>query len=226
MGLSGSGMAYHGVHGHEISACASGRSFCGDCASPRLGRVRILALALPIWVLITTSSCSSSSSPSSPSPLPQPNSTINYMAIAASDGDGIGSSAECIPFTDCPNGKGYVQVAVRNLRAQGYTVNLTNVSIPTATIGRDFQDLGNQYGHLVLGNFIQNEAPFTPTNSTLITIFAGANDVNVVTRALGGGAGAGDQLGFLNASCGRSAATTRRCSACCDRARPLRASSR
>jgi len=161
--------------------------------------MRLHANLLFAIVALAAISCSSSSTPSSPNPVPQPNSTITYTVIAASDGSGIGSSAECVPFTDCPNGKGYVQVAVRSLQSQGFTVKLTNLSIPTATVGRDFQDLGNQYGHLVLGNFIQNEVPFAPAEATLITIFGGANDVNVVTGALGGGAGAGDQLAFINA---------------------------
>jgi lysophospholipase L1-like esterase len=51
---------------------------------------------------------------------------------------------------------------------------------------------------LVAGNFIELEAPFVAQNSTLVTIFAGANDVNTVTSALGQGAGASDQIGFIN----------------------------
>jgi lysophospholipase L1-like esterase len=35
-------------------------------------------------------------------------------------------------------------------------------------------------------------------SSTLITIFGGANDVNVVTSAMGRGAGASDQIGYIN----------------------------
>jgi hypothetical protein len=50
----------------------------------------------------------------------------------------------------------------------------------------------------VLGNFIENEAIVVPANSTLITIFAGANDVNVITGALGAGEGGSDQIGYIN----------------------------
>jgi lysophospholipase L1-like esterase len=78
-------------------------------------------------------------------------------------------------------------------------VTLTNFGIGTATVGRDFQDLGNQNGHLVLANFIDGEAPFVKADQTLITIFGGGNDVNVVTSAMGNGAGAGDQIGYINA---------------------------
>jgi lysophospholipase L1-like esterase len=155
-----------------------------------------------LLAVLLTVSCSSSQNPSGPTPLPQPNSTINYTAIAASDGNGVGSSVPCIPFaglSDCPNGKGYVYVAASQLKANGFTVDLSNLSIPTGVIGRDFQDLGTQYGHFDAVNFIEAEAPFVKSNSTLITIFAGANDVNTVTSALGGGAGGSDPIGFINA---------------------------
>jgi lysophospholipase L1-like esterase len=156
-------------------------------------------VAVTVTALLCASCSAGSKTPSSPSPPPQPNSTVTYTAIGASDAQAIGSSVECpIPFADCPNGMGYVQVAARQLRAQGFTVNLTNLGIATATVGRDFQDLGNQNGHLVVANFIESEAPFASANSTLITIFGGANDVNVVTAAMGRGAGASDQAGYIN----------------------------
>ena len=37
-----------------------------------------------------------------------------------------------------------------------------------------------------------------PRDSTLVTIFAGGNDVNVITAALGGGAGAANQTAFID----------------------------
>ena len=157
----------------------------------RTACVAILALAL-------TSACNASKTPTGSSPLPEPNSTINYTAIGASDALGIGSTVECLPFVDCPNGKGYVQGAVRQLQAKGFTVNLNNYGIPTAVIGRDFQNLGAQYGRLIAGNFIESEAPFVLPRTTLVTIFAGANDVNAVTSALGQGAGASDQVAYIN----------------------------
>jgi lysophospholipase L1-like esterase len=151
-------------------------------------------------ILATVTACASKTSPSEVPPPPPMNSTIVYAAIAASDGAGVGASVPCL-FADlpnCPNGTGYVYVAARALQAKGFTVTLTNPSVPTATVGRDFQDLGNQNGHLVVSNFIDNEAPFAPTNSTLITIFGGANDADVVTDAMGNGAGASDQTAYIN----------------------------
>ena len=67
-----------------------------------------------------------------------------------------------------------------------------------ATISQAFQQLGLQYGHTVFGNLLDSELPFVPRDSTLVTIFAGGNDVNVITAALGGGAGAANQTAFID----------------------------
>jgi lysophospholipase L1-like esterase len=91
-----------------------------------------------------------------------------------------------------------VYVATRQLRALGYTVTLADRGIPTAVISPAFQSLAQQYGLTVVGNFIDGELPFVPQNATLVTIFAGANDVNVITSALGGGAGGTNPAGFID----------------------------
>ena len=122
-----------------------------------------------------------------------------YTAIGASDATGHGASIECVPFSECPAGTGYVQVAARTLKAQGFTLTLNNLGIPTAVIGRDFEMLGQQYNRTIVGNFIDQEMPFVQKDSTVVTIFAGGNDVNTITAALGAGAGAGDQTGFIDA---------------------------
>ena len=137
-------------------------------------------------------------SPTAPSGPPAAGSTIRYTPIGASDVSGYGSSAPCIPYTDCPHGTGYAFVAARQLRSQNYTVTVTNIGVPSAVISRAFQDLGRQYGKEIIGNFIEQEMPFVPADSTLVTIFAGANDVNVITAALGGGAGSGDRNGYID----------------------------
>jgi lysophospholipase L1-like esterase len=77
-------------------------------------------------------------------------------------------------------------------------VNVNNLGIPTAVIGRDFQSLGAQYGRFIAGNYIDAEAPFVNASTTLVSIFAGANDVNTVTSALGQGAGGSDQIAYIN----------------------------
>lgn len=143
--------------------------------------------------------------PAAPSGPPAAGSTITYAAIGASDAIGHGGSVECFPFdTACTNGTGYVQVAARQLRAQGFTVSLTNLGIPTAVIGPDFQSLSARYrpNATVAGNFIESEMPFVPKNATLVTIFAGGNDLNSVTAALGGGAGGADPAGYIDRQVG------------------------
>jgi lysophospholipase L1-like esterase len=104
----------------------------------------------------------------------------------------------CVPFGDCPDGMGYVPVATRQLRAQGFTVTLRNNGIATAVIGRDFQTLGQQYNRFIAGNFIDQEMNFILPDSTLVTIFAGINEVNVVTAALGAGAGGADPNAYMD----------------------------
>jgi lysophospholipase L1-like esterase len=137
-------------------------------------------------------------SPTAPSGPPSAGSTIVYTAIGASDAAGVGSSVQCAPFTDCPNGMGYVPVTARTLTAQQFTVKLLNLGIPTSVIGPDFAQLGANYGRTIVGNFIDTEMPFVQKDSTLVTIFAGINEVTTITAALGGGAGGADPLGFID----------------------------
>jgi lysophospholipase L1-like esterase len=128
-----------------------------------------------------------------------PSSAVVYTAIGASDANGIGSSVECVPFTECPNGMGYVFVATRQLQSQGFTVTLNNLGIPTAVISPEFQSLGTQHNRFIAANFIEREAPFTSQDSTLVTIFAGGNEVNTVTSALGNGAGGSNPVAYIDA---------------------------
>jgi hypothetical protein len=157
------------------------------------GHSPILRIVLLISVMVTSQACDKlglGKSPTSPTSPPAPGSTIVYSAVGASDAQGIGSSSPClVPFADCPDGMGYVPVTSRQLKTQGFAVTILNMGIATAVIGRDFQTLGQQYNHTIVGNFIDQEMNFVLPNSTLITIFAGINEVNVVTAALGGGAG-------------------------------------
>jgi lysophospholipase L1-like esterase len=122
-----------------------------------------------------------------------------YSAVGASDAMGVGSSALCVPFSDCPDGMGYVPVTVRALKARTFTVKLMNLGIPTAVIGPDFQALGLRYGRTILGNFIDGEMPFVLTDSTVTTIFAGVNDVITVVSALGAGAGGSNAPAYIDA---------------------------
>jgi lysophospholipase L1-like esterase len=174
------------------------RTFFGVTHNSPISRI-----ALTIFALGVAAGCDKSGMgkdiPTAPGGPLAPGSTIVYDAVGASDADGVGSSGVCPPLVDCPNGMGYPQVAARQLKALGFDVSLVNLGIPTAVIGPDFQALGQQLGHFILGNFIAGEVPLVRTNATLVTIFAGANDINVITAALGGGAGASDPAGYIDA---------------------------
>jgi lysophospholipase L1-like esterase len=163
-------------------------------------KLRIIACAFLLGISLDATGCAKlglgDNNPTSPSGPPAAGSTINYSAVGASDAWGVGSSVICA--ADCPDGTGYVFVTERALRSQGFTVNLTLLGIPTATIGADFQSLGNQYGHTVLCNLIDCLAPFVTRDATVVTIFAGGNDVEVVLGALGGGAGASNQSAYID----------------------------
>jgi lysophospholipase L1-like esterase len=168
--------------------------FCLGRHSPIL-RIGVVAGCL---ALLAACSKLGEGNPNAPTPPPPAGTTIVYTAVGASDANGVGSSVLCVPFTDCSNGMGYVPVAVRQLRSQGFTVNHLNLGIATAVISRDFQTLAGQYNHFVAGNFIEQEMPFVQTTATVVTMFAGLNEVNVVTAALGGGAGGTDPNGFMD----------------------------
>src|SRR5688572_24234557 len=160
--------------------------------------MRTLILLLGAAAASTLGCKNTTEAPTGPGPIPGPNSAIHYTSIGASDAIGVGSSVFCLPFTECPDGRGYVHVATRELRARGFTVNQVNLGIPASVISRRVQDLGAQYGHQTFGNFLEQQAPFVFEGTTLVTIFAGANDVNTITSALGGGAGGADQAAFIN----------------------------
>ena len=163
--------------------------------------MRILC-ALSLFAGLLATACSQFSggggnTPTSPSGPPAAGSSLVYSAVGASDVIGFGSSSVCIPFEDC-NGAGYVWVAARQLRSQGYTVSVNPLGIPTAVISRSFQDLGTQNGRTIAGNLIEGEMPFVSRSASFVTIFIGANDVNTITAALGNGAGGSDPNGYID----------------------------
>ena len=157
---------------------------------------------LPVLCIVVTSGALSAcrgtdTTPMAPSQPPPVGSTIIYSAVGASDVIGFGSSKPCLPYEDCDGG-GYVWVAARQLRAQRYTVKVVNLGIPTAVISRTFQDLATQNGRTVAGNLIDQEMPFVEKDSTMVTVFTGANDVNAITAALGNGAGGSDPVSYID----------------------------
>jgi lysophospholipase L1-like esterase len=142
--------------------------------------------------------CSSSESPTAPDSGQPP----FYAAIGASDGIGFGSSSPCVPFAECPNGTGYVQILLRTLREGGQTVGHRNLSLPGAVLSRAIEDLAREIGRPIdslASNFIERQAPFVPNETTRLTIFAGGNDANVIAQAARAGRGGSDVNGFIDA---------------------------
>jgi len=92
----------------------------------------------------------------------------------------------CLPFIDCPAGTGYVQVINRRLADGGNKVSLLNLGIPGAVLSPRIQTISQSYGPRVDFNFIERELPFVSRESTVVTIFAGGNDTNVVARSVSG----------------------------------------
>jgi lysophospholipase L1-like esterase len=129
--------------------------------------------------------------PTEPSP-----DEVTYTAIGASDAIGFGGTVVCIPFSECPNGSGYVQQLVRRLESAGRDVDLNNLGLPGGVLSPDTQALGNSIGREVLTNFLQQQMPFVRA-STVVTVFAGANDVNVIGEAIKDGRGGADPTNYI-----------------------------
>lgn len=162
-----------------------------------------LGLALPLTLIVVFAGCSRlADNPTGPTPTPTAG-PLFYTAIGASDGIGFGSSSPCVPFTDCPDGAGYVQILRRRLREAfpNRTVEHRNLSIPGAVLSKAIEDLAREIGQPtseLAGNFIERQSPFVPANTTHVTIFAGGNDANVIARAARAGRGGSDVNGYVD----------------------------
>jgi lysophospholipase L1-like esterase len=111
---------------------------------------------------------------------------------------GWGSSKVCAPFEDC-DGNGYAWVAARQLRSQGLTVEVSQLGIPGAVLSQNVINLASQWGiGGIPGDIASREAPFVRRDSTVVTVFAGGNDVNVISGALANDAGAADTNAFID----------------------------
>ena len=145
-------------------------------------------------VAVACSDNGGSDSPTQPSPIGGSTSPVHYTAIAASDGIGFGSSQPCLPYADCPNGTGYVQIIARRLR-ETREVTVSNLSWPGAVLSADLEALGNTLGRRPSGNLMQRAAPFVSRDTTLVTIFVGGNDANTI--AAGAAAQGGDTGAYI-----------------------------
>ena len=149
-----------------------------------------------VLALFTAAGCDSSKSPTDPTPNPN---SILYTAIGASDAIAIGASVPCVPLTPCPQGTGYVQLLARRLGTGGNTVTLLNLGIPGTVLSPATQSLGNSIGREIFGNMLEREVPFVQRDATLVTVFAGGNDANIVGDALKAGLGGLNPTAYVQA---------------------------
>src|SRR3954463_15382601 len=176
---------------HRNSVCSGVRSF----PSARIQHLIVCSLL----ALVAACGNSGTGGGTSPSSVPEPGKPITYTAIGASDAIGFGSSAPCLPFSVCPDGRGYVAVVARELGSDGTTVTVSNLGIPGTVLSPAIQAIGNQYGSSIPGNFLDQEMPFVPRSSTVVTVFAGGNDTNAIGRAVERGGAGGDPNGYIDA---------------------------
>jgi lysophospholipase L1-like esterase len=147
-----------------------------------------VSCVVSVWMIFPGCAADGGGNPATPTP----ESGTFYTAIGASDSVGVGSSSPCTTQA-CPEGTGWVPVLARRLGA-----TLTNLGISGAVIGPDIQSLGLRYGRSIPGNYIDQEVRLVPRNTTLVTIFAGPNDINAIIAAVQGGAAGADVRGFLD----------------------------
>ena len=121
-----------------------------------------------------------------------PRSATPCLGRAMRSGSVVGA---CLPLT-LPKWQWLCPVAARP-DAQGFTVNLSNSGAHRGD-QPPYSGSGAEYGRDILGNFIRPLAPFVMPPATLVTIFAGANDVNTIASALGRGAGEPIRSGYIN----------------------------
>jgi len=154
--------------------------------------IRLVAL-----IVLVAGAAACSKSPESPTSPTAPVG-VNYMNISASDSTGYMSSVECFPFTTCaPNATGWVQTLFRRLQQNG-TATLNNTGVPGQVLSQHFEDLGRRLGRTYPGNFLTNQAPFTKSDATVVTIFAGGNDANTVGQVVQAQLAGDDVRGFID----------------------------
>jgi lysophospholipase L1-like esterase len=122
---------------------------------------------------------------------------IRYTAIGDSAAAGIGSRTPCRPFSACENGTSYAAVLARKL-GEGARVRFLNMGMPGAVLSPTVESLASKQGLFLPGNFVDDEMPSVPPDTTLVTVFGGANDVNALTEAIERGAAGSDVDGYVD----------------------------
>jgi lysophospholipase L1-like esterase len=147
-----------------------------------LVRLRTATLSIGgLAALLGLAGCDLLNKPTDPTPTVT---GVSYTAIGASDTTGYGGTSPCAPFSQCPDGTGYVQIVARRLRAEHADFAFLNLGVPGAVLSREIMTIGNNLGRGILANFIDGELPFVARNSTIVTVFGDGNGVNTIGAAL------------------------------------------
>lgn len=149
-------------------------------------------------IIVAFAGCDKSDGPTSPSP--GPGTLPYYTVIGASDATGHGGSIECAPFDlDCADGTGYAQRIIRRYRREQGNADYRNLGVPGQVMNPALESLATQLGRSEGGNFTVRQAPFVKPETTMVTIFAGGNDANVIGEAVRAGLGGNDPRAFIDA---------------------------
>lgn len=160
--------------------------------------IRVLSIFSVVGLCVLLAGCDKSDGPTTPSPGTP--TTPYYTVIGASDATGHGGSIECAPFDlECADGTGYAQRIVRRFRQERGQADYRNLGVPGQVLNRAIEDLGGQLGRSEGGNFMERQVPFVRAETTMVTIFAGGNDANVIGEAVRAGLGGGDPRAFIDA---------------------------
>jgi lysophospholipase L1-like esterase len=159
-----------------------------------------LPFSLMIALALAAGACSrDADTPTSPSSTGGTGGSASYTVIGASDAIGFGGSVVCAPFDlNCPNGTGYAQLLLRRLRDERGSVDYRNLGVPGSVMSPAIEALAGEIGRSVARNFLDGQAPFVPSSTTVVTIFAGGNDANVIGEAVRAGRGGGDPRGYID----------------------------
>jgi lysophospholipase L1-like esterase len=176
-------------------------SLDAGAASRQNDRVSVSSLLsrwpLALIVAATVTACDKKDGPTSPSPDPA---APFYTVIGASDAIGYGASVPCAPFDlDCPDGTGYAQRVIRRLQGENDKTGYQNLGVPGQVLSPAVEALALQVGRDVDGNFIDRQAPFVRPETTMLSIFAGGNDANVIGQAVTAGLGGADPRVYIDA---------------------------
>ncbi|MGE3845061.1 MAG: SGNH/GDSL hydrolase family protein [Vicinamibacterales bacterium] len=132
-------------------------------------------------------------SPTSPSP--NPSGGRGYTALGASDATGYGSSVPC--SSPCTDGTGYVQLLQRQLEQNG-PLAYQNIGVPGTVLNPAIEELSRRVGRGVSNNILTNQTPFVRTTDTIVTVFAGGNDGNIIAEAVRAQLGGDDPRAFID----------------------------